>query len=106
MGRLIELNHIPCMSGDHTEKPCPLDWLNRWGIPAHQQQFCQCQLTGSLQLEEDVKLLHYHVQELYLEEEESWESQSFVLAFWEISLDNATNRTSADGNEMAIMPRN
>jgi hypothetical protein len=75
-------------------------------VPAHQQQFCQCQLTGSLQLEEDVKLLHYHVQELYLEEEESWESQSFVLAFWEISLDNATNRTSADGNEMAMMPRN
>jgi len=20
------------MSGDHTEKPCPLDWLNRWGL--------------------------------------------------------------------------
>ena len=86
---------IENLPGDHTEKPCPLDWLNRWGIPvggkdtvlgchhsiigkgywskipAHQQHFCQCQLTGSLQLEEDMKLLHYHVQELYLEEEES-----------------------------------
>jgi len=34
MGMSIGLDHIPCMSGDHTEKPCPLDWLNRWGTGA------------------------------------------------------------------------
>lgn len=73
MGTLIVLGHIPYMSDDHTEKPCPLDWLDIWGIPARQQHFCQYQLISSLQFEEGAKQRrrHYHFQELYLEEEES-----------------------------------
>ena len=97
-GDVMCIENLP---GDHTEKPCPLDWLNIyiWDIPvggkdvvlhfnvpsllrnitknywpkvpARRQCFCQYQLTSSLQFEEDVKLQHYHFQELYLEEEES-----------------------------------